>query len=431
MFDILEKFNFWSRPPEALGLKRTKYLESLQSFESTESMVVITGARRSGKSTLAKQYIANLIERSVPPENILFLSFFIRKLDLFKKEENFFKAIEFWDSKTQHDHRKYIIIDEIQELESWDEIIASLIEDHTLNAKIVITGSNSKLLASEVTTKLSGRYYSLDVYPFSYMEFCDIRSLDRTSMESFKKFLHSPSSPEISKIDSEEARNNLIEGIVLSTVQKDIIERYNPPNPAMLSQIVEFTRLNSSNIFNLKSVANTLSCNRKKAESINPSTVEKYASYLQAVYFIHQCEVYSYRKKDILNRANRKFYLNDHGFALFNNGFEKGRVLENIIFLELIKHGFEVKTYLAYKNENLEIDFLATKKNRRLFVQVTWVLASKSESPSLWKREVENLQQVKETGEKIIVCMEPPQEFAGDIKILSPVEFIESLSTDV
>lgn len=406
LLEKISKYNFWDSRPHDLGLEREKYLDKLTSFEGTNAMVVITGARRSGKSTIVKQYIKKLSERGVPVQNVIFFSFFIRQLDVFKNEKTFFTCIDEWAENRISSEPSFVIIDEVQELENWDEVVASLVEDHTLNSKIIITGSNSTLLASEVSSKLSGRYYSLEVYPFDYREFCEISQMDPNSPGAFHRYVKSPSTPEPLLASNDETRNNLIEGIISSTVQKDIIERYNPSNPAMLSSIVDYARLNSSNYFTLTKIADTLNNQRKKRDSITHTTVEKYFSYLKAVYFVHQCEVYSYRKKDILNRANRKFYLNDTGMALFLQDFEHGRILENLVFMELTKSGYDVKTYLAYKNENLEGDFIATKNGTRKFIQVSWMLGDKNENSSLYRREFGNLESVKEEGEKILIFME-------------------------
>ena len=335
-------------------------------------------------------------------------------------------AVDEWCKLRNKGKEAFIIIDEVQELENWDEIIASLYEDHTIKAKIIITGLNSKLLASEVTTKLSGRFYSLEVFPFSFEEFSKIRKKDPKILESFTEFLNAATTPEASIVAHEPTRANLIEGIINTTVQKDIIERYNPSSPALLAKMVEFTRLNSSQKFSLKNIKGTLNNQVRKHDQIGATKVENYFTYLKTVYFCHECPSFSHRKKDVLNRSNNKYYLNDWGMALFTQHFEPGRILENVIFMELLKKGYDVKTYYSYNNANLEVDFWAHKKNRDLFIQVAWSLGDPAENPALHNREYGNLIHVKDQGEKFLVSMDPQRSRDGIIAI-QPHDFILQL----
>ena len=422
-YKALESLNYWTSEPKNLGLQRSHYLSRLEAYDQTDSLIVISGARRSGKSVLMKQWIALKIQEGVPRMNILFFNFFVQKLSFFTKEANLLLAIEKWQKETDSQYKKYIIIDEIQEVEDWDLVVASLFEDHTLDAKILITGSNSQLLANDATSRLSGRYFSLTMYPFSYLEFCQIK---KTSPDdSFSSYLESSSSPELCLVDDPEAKENLMRGIINTTIQKDIIERYNPSNPALLSRIIKYIRLNSSNQFSIKAITDSLNNQLKKTDSVSLNTVEKYLEYIKTVYFCHECPTYSYRKKEVLERNSNKYYLNDTGMSLFLEGFEKGRIFENVIYLELLKKGYEVKTYFAYKSRNREVDFHATKSKRSLFIQVTWMLSDKSENKSLWDREIGNLESINQAGEKVVVCMDgDDHERIGDIVILSPVKFV-------
>ena len=145
------------------------------------------------------------------------------------------------------------------------------------------------------------------------------------------------------------------------------------------------------------------------------------------MYFVNQCEVYSYRKKDVLNRANRKYYFNDTGMALFLDEFENERILENVIFMELLKSGYKVKAYLAYKNENIEVDFVAIKGNEKKFIQVSWLRGDQNENSSLYKREFGNRENVKGDGEKILVLMDADDLSHPKIDCMTPVKFILSL----
>ncbi|MBF0299499.1 MAG: ATP-binding protein [Oligoflexia bacterium] len=422
-FNVLEEYNYWKSLPKALGLIRSEYLNRIEEYDQTSGMIVITGARRSGKSVLVKQYIDRLIKHEIPSKNILYFNFYLRQLTSFTKENEFFLAITAWTKLINRQYKSYIIIDEVQELENWDHIVASLIEDHTINSKIIITGSNSKLLASEATTKLSGRYYSITVYPFSYKEFSEAKKLDAQDSKTFISFMRSATSPEAIYAVSEDARDNLIEGIVYTTIQKDIIERYNPSSPALLAKIVEFIRINSSQSFAMKSIKDTLNNQLSKKDHVGLVKIEEYFHFLKMVYFCHECKIFSYRKKDVLNRANNKFYLNDWGMAVHGKEFERGRILENIIFMELLKKKYEVMTYLSYSNSNLEVDFVAKKKNHNMFIQVAWMLGDRKENKQLYEREFGNLSSIREEGEKILISMDKVTSEAG-ILTMQPQYFI-------
>ncbi len=428
MLEILSKYSFWENLPQRLGLRRDYYLKLLQSFLKTDAMIVITGARRTGKSVLIQQLIEDLHKKGTKAKDILYFNFFLRPLKKFTTEDEFWKALKTWQEKrASKGNRHYLILDEVQELENWDEVVASIIEDHTLNIKIILTGSNSKLISSDATTKLSGRFYSLTVFPFSFYEYCQLKQCSVDSIESFKSFLHTASSPEACLAEDPVATENLIEGIVNTAIQKDIIERYNPSSPAVLAKLVEYTRLNSSNEFSLKNINNSINNQLKKVDHVGLTKVEEYFYYLQNVYFCYECPKYSYRKKDLLARSSNKYYLNDWGMALYSNNFEPGRILENVIFLELLKKGYSVSTYYAYNNANLEIDFQAKKGSRTLFIQVSWLLGDIKENAPLYEREVGNLKAVKENGEKLIITMDDEIYIDQGVEHLSPPQFIAYL----
>ena len=176
----------------------------------------------------------------------------------------------------------------------------------------------------------------------------------------------------------------------------------------------------------MKKIKDTLNNQVPKKDQIGLSKVEEYFEYARTVYFCHKCEIFSYRKKDILNRSNNKIYLNDWGMALYIQNFEPGRILENVIFMELLKKKYDVKTYLAYNNNNLEIDFLATNRNRKLFIQVAWMLGDPKENSALYQREFGNLHHVFEYGEKLLISMDKPKAQHG-ITTMHPHEFILQL----
>ncbi|MBU4486829.1 MAG: AAA family ATPase, partial [Candidatus Delongbacteria bacterium] len=176
MFEILKKYNFWDGKVKGCGFLRKSYLKKMKELDVTKTIITITGGRRVGKSFIVRQYIDFLInENKIKPKQIFYANLFIRELGALKSPKIFTEAVSLWKKKLKVDEniRKYIIIDEVQEIEQWEILINSLYEDFTTEYKLIITGSNSKLLSGELSTYIAGRSFSLNVFPLSYQEYLD------------------------------------------------------------------------------------------------------------------------------------------------------------------------------------------------------------------------------------------------------------------
>jgi predicted AAA+ superfamily ATPase len=429
-YQSIEEYSFWREPPSAqtLGTIRNSYLEKLEGFSKSNAFITVSGARRAGKSVLLRQFISRM-QSIVPAKNILYLNYFLRAFQIFRNEEKLYQLLSWWRNQIDHEKQSFLILDEIQELENWEAIVADLAEDYQNRHKIIISGSNASLLGAELSSNLSGRYFTLTVHPFTYLEFCDannISALDRTSVTSF---ISRGALPEPALLESQMSRENLYNSIVYSTIQKDIIERYNPNNPVLIGSLIEYYSANYGCRVSLPNILNSINTKIKKKEQVALETIEKYTYYLAQVYFLYSCSVFSYRKKALLERGPHKYYVNDWGLAASSPSIDRGRLLENIVFMELIKYGYAVSTYLAYNGENREVDFIAKKKNITLYLQVVWSLESLETNKNLYEREVGNLLAVKSSGEKIILTFDevPPRLDVEGIAIVTPQEFFVRL----
>jgi len=408
------------------NIPRNAYIEKISTLERTNVVVTLMGQRRCGKSIIARQYIKYLWENNVPKTNIFYINLFLKSLADVKNTITFFQAISWWiEEMAVVDQPCYLILDEVQELEDWDENIASIFEDPVINCQIIITGSNSKMLSEELATELSGRYTSLQIFPFSFEEYCNYTQREQ-NITNFQLYLGIGGMPEVIKTVDEEQRQRLITDIINSTVKHDIVARYNPTNPRLLNDLIDYCRTSFSKELSIKRIGNEVLS--KQLSQHSSSLVSEYLQYMEDVFFISLPETYSYRAKDILKRSINKLYIGDLCFGDYKENTEKGRLLENFVFLELRRNNYQVKRYFAYKNRNLEIDFYAEKPSKSILLQVCWRLGDKAENPSLWEREFGNLNEAKLDVDKFVISLDEniPSVYR-DIKHVNILDFINML----
>ncbi|MBF0452405.1 MAG: ATP-binding protein [Candidatus Magnetomorum sp.] len=411
-------------PPK--NLTRSSYLSKLSQLQDINVVTSIMGQRRCGKSVIGRQYIKMLWDEGIPKKNILYINFFLKPIADIKAEKNFIAIVEWWiENHVDKEHPCMLFLDEVQELENWDENVASIFEDPSIPCRLMITGSNSKMLTEDLSAKLGGRYTTLQVFPFSFAEFCRFNHISH-DMIHLEKYLREGGMPEVLKINDEEQRLQLISDIMNSTVKNDIILRYNPSNPGLLFALIEFCRTSFAQELSIKSISNIIlkdmKMQRKQFENrqSTSSLVKTYIDYMKDVYFVYSPETYSYRSKDILKRSVDKIYLSDLCFANYKTQTQKGRLLENMIYIELLRHNYKVQRFLGYRNKNLEIDFYIEKNNQSALVQVCWQLGDINENKMLWDREFGNLYYTNLNIPKIVVSL--------DEKIDSPYKDVEHLN---
>ncbi|UAA39334.1 ATP-binding protein [Paraneptunicella aestuarii] len=415
--------SFWEQRTTSLllpsnNVKRTEPLSKLHKLDKTNVVTAIMGQRRCGKSIVARQYIELLWNEKIPARNILYVNFFLRPLAELKKEALFNNAVAWWfETQVAPGQPSYLILDEVQELENWDENIASIFEDPMLPCRIIVTGSNSKMLSEELAHSLGGRYTTLQIFPFSFDEFCRYKQLPST-LNNFETYLNTGGMPEVINTPDTEQRTTLISDIINSTVKHDIIARYNPSNPKLLHDLVDYCRTAFAQELSIPKIAKDILKNLPEQQST--SLLNEYLGYMADVFFVYLPQTYSYRTRDILKRGVNKIYLGDLCLADYPENTQKGRLLENFVFIQLLRKGYQVQRYFAYKNRNLEIDFWAQKKDSTMLIQVCWQLGDLQENSPLWEREFGNLQHTKLDVNKYVVSM--------DENIQSPYRTIEHLN---
>ena len=432
--------SFWTKGSETSllpdrNMDRPLYLSKLIQLENVNMVVSLMGQRRCGKSVIGRQYIKMLWDKGIPRKNILYLNFFLKPIAEIKQEKNFIALVEWWMAEiVDHTKPSYLVLDEIQELENWDENVASLFEDPVMQCRLIITGSNSKMLSEDLSTRLGGRYTILQIFPFSFAEYCEFTGVEY-SLAQIEHYLSMGGMPEVLKTDNEDQRLQLISDIINSTVKHDIIARYNPSNPQLLYALIDFCRTSFSQELSIKNIENIVlqklghsKLNKDlKEEAFQTSTklVETYIDYMRDVYFLYLPQTYSYRTKEILKRRVDKIYLGDLCLADYKARTQKGRLLENMVYLELLRNNFKVQRYFGYRNKNLEVDFYVEKNQKSALIQVCWQLGDSDENQALWEREFGNLHYTKNASPKFLVSLDKQIDSPySDIKHLNIMQFL-------
>lgn len=400
-YEILKKFNFWDGKVKIPGVTRELYLERLSQLNTSKTIITVTGLRRVGKSYIVRQFINYLIENDgVDPRQIFYANLFIRELGFLKNPEVFTEMIQKWQKNEDVDTNKrmYIVIDEVQEIEHWQELVSSYYENYLGEYKIIITGSNSKLLSGEMGTYLAGRSFELTVYPLSFSEYLSFKNLTKTS-ESLSKYIIDGGMPEIILSGNRFARNNLIETTIDSVIMRDIVSRYEVRNIALLKKLVDYLSFSASDELSKNKVANII---KSGGEKVSNHTISDYIEYLKNAYFIHECPVFSLKKNDIISSKPQKTYLNDPVFFKRGSGTgDFGKLLENLVFIELKRRGYKVSTV---KMDDKEIDFLAENKNKRWYIQSAWTVGDSDSE--VYQREFGNLSKIKDHYQKTVISMD-------------------------
>lgn len=401
-YEILKKYNFWDSEVREPGFKRALYLERMASMNLTKTIITVTGLRRVGKSYIVRQFIDHLINyEGVERKQIFYANLFIRELDFLKDPAVFNEMVEQWKKNENVDTKKriYIVIDEVAEITDWQKLVSSYYESYLAEYKLIITGSNSNLLSGEMGTYLAGRSFELTVYPLSFKEYLTFRN-SIESVESLSGYIFDGGMPEIVMTPDRFARNNLIETTVDSVIMRDIVSRYEVRNIALLKKLVDYLSFSVAEEVSRNKVSNII---KSGGEKVSNHTVSDYIEYLKNAFFIHECPVFSTKKNDIISSKPCKIYLNDPVFIKKGTGVGNfGKMLENLIFIELKRRGCNVSTV---KMDDKEVDFMAEKNGERIYIQSAWIVGDNDSDT--YKREFGNLRKIKDHYPKLVVSMDP------------------------
>lgn len=399
-------------------IDRPLYLDKIMPFVDTPFVKILTGVRRCGKSTILKMIIKKIKEeKNVDDEQILNYRFDSMEYEDMTTKELYLEL----KSKILQSKKTYLFLDEIQEIEGWEKVVNTLASDFDVD--IYITGSNSRMMSSEISTYLTGRYITFHIYTLSFEEYLMFKKSYTTLKDlkqEFSQYVRLGGFPATHLQDySQDEVYTIVKDIYNSTIFSDIVRRNQVKKIDQLERVVKYTFNNIGNTFSAKSISNYFKSEQRK---IDNETVYSYLEKLQKAYILHKCSRYDLQGKDIL-KTQEKFYLADVSLRYSVLGYTVDSVassLENIVYLELKRRGYNV--YIG-KTKDKEIDFVATKQNEKIYVQLT----QKIKSEKTQKREYEQLLEIRDNYPKYVVMAD---DFAGGnyegIKTMNIVDFLLS-----
>lgn len=404
-------------------VKRELYMNKINSFIDKDLIKIITGVRRSGKSYFFKLIINELKERGVAEENILLIDFELPQYRHIKTSEELDEIVlDFIDS---HPEKTYLFFDEIQNVSEWELSVNSYYK--LSKSDIYITGSNSKLLSKELASFLTGRYVSINMYPFSFNEFIDykkeIGSLPinsnelNTELENyFDEYFSYGGFP--TAISSNDHKEIILNDSYSSIILNDIVTRYEIRNVGLFSRIIKFLIENVGNLISANSLYNYL---RGQGMEITKPTIYNYLNYLESANILSKITREDLVGKREIN-GSEKYYLIDQGFYRSQLEIKQentGRIIENIVYLELLRRGYTITIGCIGK---LEVDFVCKRNNERIYIQVAYYLSS----DETIEREFEPLRRISDNYPKYVLSMDKTDQSREGIKHLNIIQFLRS-----
>ena len=396
-FELLRKYNLWDGNRIETGYERPLYTEKIGGYFGNRLVKVLTGQRRSGKSYILRQLAVNLMRRGVRAENILFINRELTAFDFLVTYQDLDQLIRLYLQTLHPEGRVYFFIDEIQEIEGWEKVVNSYSQDYTADYELFITGSNSKMLSSELSTLLSGRYVEFAVRPLSYHEYVTIKNME-TGKQSYMEYMQDGGFPELLNLSGREVKRNYVSALKDTVFLKDIIRRYTIKDVRLLEDLFAYLVNNASNLLSIHNIANYF---KSKGRKTSYETVAAYIGYIEEVFLAHRAERYNIKGKEIIS-GTYKYYMNDLAFKNYlysGMGYGVGYMLENLVYLELIRAGYMV--YVGSVKDK-EVDFVAMKDDRVIYIQSTYVLAD--EQTVL--REYAPLEAIGDSYEKWVVSLD-------------------------
>lgn len=391
---------------------RHQYLDELRNYRDVPLVKILAGIRRCGKSTILEMLKLDLLESGIDKDHIISMNYSSEEISENMRDKAMYDEIK---SQIRDNKRYYLLLDEVQEIDGWEKAINSLLEN--CNTDIYVTGSNSRLMASEISTYLSGRYISIPVFTLSFAEFLDFKSSSPLSKkELFNEYLRFGGFPIIA-LGSYDERSSyqITEGIYTSVITNDIARRHNITNYDLFNRVVKYIVENVGKTFSANAIVKYL---KSEGRSLSVEAVYNYIDWLEKAFIIYRAQRYDLQGESVL-KTQEKFYLADPSLKYCIVGYNPKSVasmLENIVYFELRRRGYDV--YIG-KNATKEIDFIAVRRDERIYIQVCRNLPEDSD------REIDNLLEIKDHYPKYVVTLD---EFAtgniNGIKIVHIVDFL-------
>ncbi|MDO5832643.1 ATP-binding protein [Methanobrevibacter sp.] len=401
-------------------IKRDAYVNKLKDYVNTDFVKVYIGIRRSGKTSLMYNIIDELKLMGVNEENIIFISFESREYAYIDNSQQLDEIIF---NKTENlEGTVYLFFDEIQQVKGWEKSINTY--RVSIDCDIYLTGSNSKLLSGELATLLTGRYLTINVYPFSFKEFLQYKNeiegmeLTKDSINKlYDDYFNFGGMPGILSLGSDEFRKSALKDIFNSILFEDVVSRFKIKNIDLLQRFSRYMLTSTGEIFSSKSIKNYL-----KGNNINTSqdTLLKYNEYLKQSFFISKCKCFELKGKKEMKILG-KYYLTDHGFhhALIEDNILKvTKILENIVYVELLRRGYKVN--VGRNPDNTEVDFVCEKSGKYKYVQVSYRLTNEK----TLSREITPLLRIPDKYESILITTEDHDFSKDGVKHLNIIDFL-------
>lgn len=396
-YHSLKKYNYWNQPLQKTGLRRSLYLNNISQYIGNTLIKVLVGQRRSGKSYVLRQIIAQLLQDGTPANSIFYFNKELIAFEDIKTHKELHALIEYYKEKQKPNGKIYIFLDEIQEIENWEKLVNSYAGDPIGSYELFITGSNSTILSSELSTYLSGRYVEFEIHPFSYKEFLTNYS-KKQGKESYIDYLKEGGLPEFINLNGKEVQQNYIQSLYNTIILKDVINHYKIRDGHLLRQLFKYLCNHTGKLFSTSKIVNTLKSN---GVSCNNETISNYIQYLCDVFLIYPVERYDIKGKQILTTP-RKYYLNDLSFAsYFGTSQELGieKHLENAVYMHYRRLGYKIS---VGEINGKEIDFIIEKNKIKEYIQVSYLLHDEKTI----KREFGNLDLISDSHKKTVISMD-------------------------
>lgn len=400
--------------------KRELYIEKIKPFIDKDIIKVLTGIRRSGKSVMLKLIMEELKQNKIDEKQFININF----ENLINRELTTADKLHEYILKKASEIKKkcYIFLDEIQEVKDWEKCINSLRVNEEYDFDIYITGSNAKLLSGELSTYLAGRYVEFVIYPFSFKEFLEtLKSIqqDVSTREAFQKYVKFGGMPFLYNLAfEEEASLQYLKDIYSSIILKDITQRNKIRDTDLLERVISYLIMNVGNNFSATSISKFFKSENRK---VSVETILNYIKAAEESFLIYRVLRDDLIGKKVLN-VNEKYYIADHGMReaiLGSNQRDINQIFENIIYLELLRKGYNVR---VEKVDNLEVDFVCTKGNEKIYVQVAYLLAS----AETIEREFTSLEKIDDNYPKYIISMDEFDMSRNGIIHINIIDFLMS-----
>ena len=371
---------------------RPDYLEAIRPFIDAPTVKILTGIRRCGKSTIFLMLHDELQKRGAAGDNIIFRRYTDMELDQLDQRSMY----EDLKAAITNKSRCYLLLDEVQEIKGWEKVVNSLLESSDVD--IYVTGSNSKLMSSEISTYLTGRYVQISVYTLSFREYLDFKqNSSRSRAEMLEYYIRTGGFPLVALGEYDDrTAYQIVEGIYHTVVSRDIVKRHRISRQDLFDRVVRFVIENMGKTFSANSICTFL---KSEHRTVSVETIYNYLRWLEQAFIIYPCKRYDLQGKAVL-KTQEKYYLADVSlkYALYGyNGRMRAAALENIIYLEMLRRGYEV--YIG-KLGTKEIDFMAEKRGERIYVQACVTIPEDS------TRETDNLLEIRDNYPKYVVTLD-------------------------